>query len=376
MYIEKDALVGGCKPVTARVVHAAHLARQCIDQLQPNHVRAQAEAALTLLLDDPSPKVRIAMADVLSTSVHSPLHIVTALSADQPEVAGYILARSTLLSDADLIDRVTYGAPSMQVLIAARPHVSLAVAAAIAEVGNNEAVAEILFNSCARIAPVSFRRISERCGQDAFVREALLAHPHLPAECRHLLAVKVGEVLQSHPLVKLFLGERRASKVVADATARASLQLAENCSQEELPALVEHLRLRGEITTSFVIRAIAGGRVDFFAGLLAALSDLDDARICAIISGGRPAALAALLRSAGLSDATHAPLIVAIEAWRSVATGRKRMGAAEISALMYEAAGNNRFAAANDDLAALLRSIHLEFMRETARDRLQAIPAA
>lgn len=41
------------------------------------------------------------------------------------------------------------------------------------------------------------------------------------------------------------------------------MQLAENCSHEELPALVEHLRLRGEITTSFVIRAVAGGRVDF-----------------------------------------------------------------------------------------------------------------
>ncbi|KAB2683911.1 MULTISPECIES: DUF2336 domain-containing protein [Brucella/Ochrobactrum group] len=375
MYIEKDALAGCCEPVAARVVRAAHLARQCVDQNLPDHLRAQAEATLTLLLDDPSPKVRVAMADVLSTSVHSPLHIVTALAADQPDVAGYILARSTLLSDADLVDRVAYGAPTMQVLIAARPHVSFAVSAAIAEVGSNEAVAEMLANSCARITSVSFRRICERCGHDALVREALLSHPHLPAECRHLLAVKVGEVLQSLPLVKMLLGARRADKVVGDATVRASMHLAETCSQEELPALVEHLRLRGEITTSFVIRAVAGGRIDFFASLLVALSDLDDARICAIISRGRPAALAALLRSAGLSDATHAPLIVAIEAWRAVAAGRKRMGAAEISALMCEATRANRYAAANDDLAALLRSIHLEFMRESARDRLEAISA-
>ncbi|WP_139976046.1 DUF2336 domain-containing protein [Ochrobactrum sp. CGA5] len=376
MYIEKDALIGRCEPVAERAVRAARLARQCVDQLQPDHIRGRAEAALTLLLDDPSPKVRMAMADVLSTSVHSPLHIIAALAADQPEIAGYILARSTLLSDADLIDRVAYGAPSMQVLVAARPHVSFAVAAAIAEVGSSEAVAEILANSCARIAPVSFRRISERCGHDPLVREALLAHPHLPAECRHLLTVKVGEVLQSLPLVKLLLGERRAQKVVGDATARASMQLAETCLQEELPALVEHLRLRGEITTSFVIRAVAGGRIDFFASILAALSDLDEERICAIISGGRPAAITALLRSAGLSDATHAPLIVAIEAWRAVAAGRKRMGAVEISALMCEAVGGRQFAAANDDLAALLRSIHLEFMRESARDRLGAMPAA
>jgi len=68
-------------------------------------------------------------------------------------------------------------------------------------------------------------------------------------------------------------------------------------------------------------------------------------------------------------------LIVAIEAWRAVAAGRKRWGAAEISALMCEATRASRYAAANDDLAALLRSIHLEFMRESALDRLQAIPA-
>lgn len=56
MYIEKDTFVGGCEPVAARVVRTAQLARQCIDQLQSDHVRAHAEAALTLLLDDPSRK--------------------------------------------------------------------------------------------------------------------------------------------------------------------------------------------------------------------------------------------------------------------------------------------------------------------------------
>lgn len=376
MYIENGAPISRTEPVSARIVKAAALAQRCIDQQEPQQSRAFAEASLTLMLDDPSPKVRIAMADVLSTSAHSPLHIVTALAADQPEVAGYIIARSPLLSEADLIDRVSFGAPLIQLLVAARPHVSIALAAAIAEVGSFESVAELLRNSCARIAPLSFRRIAERCGHEPHVREALLAHPQLPADCRHLLVVKVGDALRQMPLVNRLLGERRAAKLVGDAFVRASIDIAEACTQQELPAVVEHLRLRGEVTTAFIIRVVAGGRIDLFAALMASLSDLDEERICSIISHGRPAAIVALLRSAGLSDATHAALIAAIEAWRAVANGRSKFGPVEVSALMLETTGKSRQLAANDDLFALLRSIHQEFMRQTARDRLGLMSVA
>jgi uncharacterized protein (DUF2336 family) len=157
---------------------------------------------------------------------------------------------------------------------------------------------------------------------------------------------------------------------------RASIDIAEACSHEELPAVVEHLRLRGEVTTSFIIRVVAGGRIDLFAALMASLSDIDEDRICSIISHGRPAALVALLRSAGLADATHAALIAAVEAWRAVASGRSKFGPVEVSALMLETAGKSRHLAANDDLFALLRSIHQEFMRQTARDRLSLMSVA
>jgi uncharacterized protein (DUF2336 family) len=51
--------------------------------------RCAAEAALTLLLDDASSKVRLALAEVLSMSQHAPLQIINALASDQPEVASW-----------------------------------------------------------------------------------------------------------------------------------------------------------------------------------------------------------------------------------------------------------------------------------------------
>ena len=107
----------------------------------PFEDRCAAEAALTLLLDDPSSKVRLAMAEALSMSHHAPLQIISALASDQPEVASLVLARSPLLTDADLIDRVATGQKATQKLIADRPIVSMSLAAAIAEIGEPEACA-------------------------------------------------------------------------------------------------------------------------------------------------------------------------------------------------------------------------------------------
>ena len=77
----------------------------------------------------------MAMAEVLAMSRHAPLQIISALASDQPEVATLVLARSPLLTDADLIDRVASGQKATQKLIAGRPVVSMALSAAIAEVG-------------------------------------------------------------------------------------------------------------------------------------------------------------------------------------------------------------------------------------------------
>ncbi|TIN12940.1 MAG: DUF2336 domain-containing protein, partial [Mesorhizobium sp.] len=72
---------------------------------------------------------------------HAPLQIISVLASDQPEVAGVVLARSPLLTDADLINRVAASPKATQKLIADRPLVSMALSAAIAEIGEAEACA-------------------------------------------------------------------------------------------------------------------------------------------------------------------------------------------------------------------------------------------
>src|SRR5690606_13656484 len=143
--------------VGERAAAAGALARAFLDHQIAFEERCEAEAALTLLLDDPSPKVRAALAEAFSMSRHAPPQIVAALASDQDEVAACVLVRSPLLTDVDLIDRVASSRPSVQALIASRPVVSMSLAAAIAEVGALEACLVLARNAGAEIASLSFR---------------------------------------------------------------------------------------------------------------------------------------------------------------------------------------------------------------------------
>jgi uncharacterized protein (DUF2336 family) len=342
--------------------------------------RCSTEAVLTLLLDDPSPKVRLALAEAFSTSAHAPVHIVASLARDQIEIATYMLGRSTILSDADLVDCVAGGSGEAQKIIAARARVSFAVSAAIIEIGETVAVLELLTNTQAQIADISFRRLIERLGHVAEIRALLVDDERLPADCRHCLALCIAEALCQMDMVMALMGERRAKRVTQEACIKASINLVAATPAEEYPALIEHLQLRGDLTTAFVIRIVASGKIDFFGAILVALSGYNLARVRNLLIDGRATALGALFSAAGLPDGTHRPLAAALQAWRGVASGKLMIGPQEVVRRMIEnvASDNSGIvpAAANDDMLSLLKRLYLDAIRENAREHAMSIVAA
>ncbi len=360
-------------PVRERAAAVTALARAYVDNHLAFEDRCAAEAALTLLLDDPSAKVRLAMAEVLAMSRHAPPQIVGALAGDQPDVAALVIARSPLLTDADLIERVAAGRRSTLPLIAGRPAVSMALSAALVESADADACLVLLANSGADIASLTFRRLVELLGHVGPVREALIGDPRLPPDCRHMLMVKLGQVLKGAPLVVALMGEARAERLLKDACTKASLSVIEAARPEEYAALVAHLRMRGDLTASFVVRTVAHGKIDFFGAVLASLTGQAERRIGRLLAGGRDVALSAIFRAAGLPDTVHAVLVRALQAWREVANGDRVAGAQEVSWLMLE---ELRGQPGEGDLPVLLKSIHLEALRENARNHALAIAAA
>lgn len=366
--------------VAERAAAANALARAYILSPMDFDERCAAEAALTMLLDDPSPKVRLAMAEPFSLSARAPQQIVAALAADQPEVAAPILALSPLLTDNELIEHMAAGEAEAQVLIATRARVSMALSAAIAEVACAAACAALLGNSGAEIASISLRRMADRLGHDPELREALIADRRLPCDIRHTLLLKVGEALRQSPLVRALMSQARADRMLREACLKASLTLIEHTGAEEHVALVEHLRLRGELTTGFLVRVVAHGRIDFFGAALVALSGLDQNRVRSLLSSGRDVALAALFRQARLPRAAGHVILRALTVWRDVANARRVAGTQEVTFLMLRDLDEAvRTGAVTDDegaLAGLLKAIHLDALRENAREHALAIAAA
>jgi uncharacterized protein (DUF2336 family) len=366
--------------VSQREAAAAALARAYVGCELAFEDRCAAEAALTYLLDDPSAKVRYALAEALAIHRLAPLQIVHALASDLDEIADIVLKRSPLLTDGDLIDRVAMGTAGIQCSIAGRALVSKSVAAAVAEVGCAEACLVLLGNDGADIASLSFRRIAERFGALPKLREAMLADRRLPADCRHLLLVKLSAALKDAPLVVALMGRARGERVMREACVRASLTLIERTRPDEHEALVEHLRLAGDLTTAFIVRMVAHGKIDFFASVLGALAAREASRVRTLLAGGRDLALAALFRGAGLPESAHAVILRALKIWRDVANGRRVAGAQEVSWLMLKeigaCPGQSGPAPHQVELAGLIRAIHLEVLRENARGHALAIAAA
>ena len=380
MIVEKFLKWVDSARVSEREAAASALARAYLQSDLTLEERCMAEAALTVLLDDASPIVRRALAETLSTSHHAPVHIIAALAADQPEVAGLVLVRSPLLADTDIIDRIALGSEEVQCAIALRAQISAAVAAAMTEVGCAEACKLLLANSGAKISSLSLRRLVERFGERSDMRDILMDDPRLPVDGRQLLAVKVSQALSDMPMVRALIGSVRAERITREAVVRASLDLIDESGPEEHPSLVEHLRLSGALTTSFVLRVMVHGKIGFFATILAALSAEEESRIKSQLAAGRPAVLNALFGKCGFTAPVSAILLRGLECWRLVANGKLSAGSQEIARMLLEFAGaaekTPAFAHGNDDIVGLIRSIYLETIRENGRRHALSIQAA
>lgn len=331
--------------------------------------RRAAEMAMTFLLDDPSPKVRHALADALCGCPSVPRNIILGLAADQPEIAYVLISRSPVLTDEDLVDLAARGTPETRALIAARGFVSLAVSAALAEIGGEEELLILLENAGAHVSRRSLKRIAERLGGSAPVRDLLLARSDLPSDARHALVEEVGAALASFGLVQRVIGEARGQRVTREACDIAAVGMAGSVAVEELPALVMHLRETGRLTPAFLLHALSTGRAEFFSAAIADLSGVCGKRVRSILSGGRVHSIRALFESAGLGRDISETFAAAVLLWRQDAGPGASDVAPSVSAMLLARLRRDRSSSpANNAMIDLLERLAFAEERQSARD--------
>ena len=365
-------------PSAQRADAASALARTYLYTDVDEATRSDMEAALTVILDDGSPDVRYALADAFASSEDAPRHIVIALAAETAEIASLVLSRSPVFIDAELVDIVAAASGPLQQAIARRPVVSSAVCAAIAEIGEADACVALLNNPEADIARISYRRIAERHGDNGAVREAMLAHD-IPSSVHHILIRSVSDALSNLDLVRAWVPEERARAISRDACDRATVSIAAETETDELPALVEHLRVTGQLTTALLLRAVCAGNVAFFEAALAALARVPAYRVASLVRAGRNSGLRAAYAKAGLPALAFEGFVAALDTWRHLGG---EVGAADQYRFTVEMvdAVLARYADITDgemnELAAMLRRFATDQTREAARDYARSAVAA
>jgi uncharacterized protein (DUF2336 family) len=356
-------------PAGERAEATRALARAWIISDLSEEDRAAAAGALLMLLDDPSPLVRQAMAEVFARSLEAPGAIVQALSLDQPSVALPVLEHSPLLIDADLVDIIATGNCVMQCAIARRVNLPASVCAAIAEVGSASAALELIENPNAELAPFSWDRIVERHGHLAAIRESMLVLEDLPAATRIALVAKLSDTLAQFVVARNWLSADRAGRIAGEARDRSVVNIAARSRGEDMSGLVRHLRATGQLTAGLILRALLSGNLELFDHALAELSDLPPARVAALLQDRGGASLQALLTRAGFPPSTFAAFRVALEASQESGFVDTPGGAARLQRRMVERVLTHceTDGQAAEPLLILLRRFATESAREEAR---------
>lgn len=331
--------------------------------------RAAAEGALLMQLDDASPLVRQAMAEVFARSAEAPAAIVRALSIDQPSVCLPILEHSPLLIDADLVEIIATANCEMQCAIARRTNLPASVCAAIAEVGSPAAALELIENPSAELVPFSWDRIVDRHGHLAAIRESMLVLEDLPAATRVALVAKLSDTLAQFVVARHWLSADRAGRIASEARDRSTVNIAARSRGDDMGGLVRHLRATGQLTAGLILRALLSGNLELFDSALAELSGLPQARVSALLHDRGGASLNALLIRAGLPESTFAAFRVALEASHETGFVDTLGNAARLRRRMVERVlthcETDRQAA--EPLMILLRRFATESAREEAR---------
>ena len=332
--------------------------------------RLAAEAAMTVLLDDPSPLVRRALAHALASSADAPHGVIITLAGDQPEIAAIVAGRSPVLSEAELVDFIGGGEDGVQNAIAVREPVSRALSSAIAEVANAAACIVLIENPYADIPARALARMAERHGQLSAVREALLAREDLPPETRQALIAKLSETLARFVSERDWLSEDRAEKVSREACDRATVAIASNRDANEVAPLVRHLVASGQLTGNLLLRALLSGNTCFVIEAFAELSGVRADRVASILSDRNAHGLRALYQKAGLPDTAFGAFHAAIQVMQETGFAGDSYGAATLKRSMVERVLTRYADMADgeiDYLFAMLRRFAAEAAREEAR---------
>ena len=254
---------------------------------------------LKRLSKDVEMSIRIGLAERLADDPAAPHDLIVLLCDDRIEVARPILARSLVLSAADLIHVIENGSEGHQIAVAARPAIGESVSAALAHHACEAAVIALLRNSSARIGWSAFEHLDERARKSPDLQRPLVERGDLPGELAHRLYLWVSEALKTALIARY----PEASQTLGSAIDETAVPLQGEgppVSSVNARKLVEKLHASGQLRASFLIRVLNQGEMELFEYAFAALLSMEHETMRKALYGDTPMTVALACRAAGI----------------------------------------------------------------------------
>jgi uncharacterized protein (DUF2336 family) len=282
--------------------HAAHLAALAyLSHQGPADQQAALYAALIGFLDDPSVKVRAALAYGLLHSSEAPRPIILALAADSPVISRAVVQYSPVLVDADLMPLVRRGDEALLVAVSQREALSQRVIAALVAHNIDALTLRLLQRKELCFSGEVLVHLAQVHGGEAVFRGALLGRKDLPAATRLLLVRQVAQSLRTCRMVAGALAPEKLERLLRDKTDTAVSTIGETS-----PAgadFVSQLMGSDQLNTRLLLHAMVSGHVMFFSACLASLGAVSREKVFVLLENGSRASLNALFVRCGLDPA-------------------------------------------------------------------------
>ena len=288
------------------------------------------EDILRQLVGEVERSVRKALAERLAASTTAPPELIWRLANDEAEVAFPILARSSLLSDSELVDIVRHKTTQHRLAIANRKPVTIPVSSALVESGEEQVVQTLLANMDAHISPEAFARIAEIAEECEALQAPLVSRSDLPSEVARRMHWYVSAALRQHLVTRFDIDPDVLDRSI-EATVTALTPEVKRGEIQPKAGLTEEaaeLMRGGAPAPELLTRLMRAGRFDLFEIVLARALDLRLAMLRRVLYEPGGQALAVGLRAIG----TPRPDFAAIFLWsRRARPGDKQVAEDELA---------------------------------------------
>ena len=254
---------------------------------------------LAVIARDAEVRVRQALSETLARSTLAPRDIVLQLARDENLVATPVLAGSPVLGDSDLIDLLCeHCTPAKMVAIAGREQVSQSVSQALIENGDADVTLALMGNPGAAIAEDDIVRIVDKFGTVRAVQVRLVDRSALPALATERMIRVIAEDLVERLTTRHPIARDAALRIAGEVKERAVLGLTNGLSAKATMALLLQMEAAGDISYSFILRAICACHPAIIAQIIALRTHSSPGYVNARMMGGSKKDLARLWQQA------------------------------------------------------------------------------